>query len=140
MFDRNTRFEIRVEYADRVVGFARRALFKQFVESVHADETELVADLIVRDDAVAERRNLIEKRIRVADRAGRLSCNPIERFVVGLDRQFTYRIGKQILYLFCGNETEIELLTTAFDRSRNFLQLRRRKNKDDVGRRFFDRF
>ncbi len=112
---------------------------RELVEVVQTDEPEFLTDLLERDGTFGEAHDLIEERVRVAQRAGRLLRDPEERLIVGVDRHLRGDLGELRLHLVNGNEAEVELLAARTDRRRNLVDLRRREDEDDVRRRLLDR-
>ena len=130
----------RIGKKQRFLYVLRGAQTAQIVQLFYAGNAELVAYFFIGYAAAAERGNLIEQRIRVAEAAGGFARYPIQRFVVRRYARFRGSLRKQGFYLFHRTEPEVELLTAAFYRRRHFVKFRCRENKNNVGRRLFNRF
>ena len=125
----------RTEGRSRVSGGAET---EQLVQRVHAHEAELVADESCAELALGECAHLVEKGIGIAERAAGFLGDPEKGVVFGLDSYFLGRLGQEILDDIDGDEAKGELLAAAFYGGRNLVELGRREDEHDVGRRLLD--
>ena len=83
--------------------------------------------------------HLVERRERVARRAGAATGDHVEGVVVDLQPGVAGDVARQLGERLRGDEAKLVVLRAAADRGQHLLRISRSENEYDVGRRLFER-